>query len=160
MHTQSPDHRAVDAAATTTEESQPHALGASGAAGFFASNRLDLAADIVAAWDAGQTIWSLNLGGLGPGYDQAIQVAVIEILRDHLGDPLPTEQDERQAWAGKTLARIDATLGLSGAQWGAAKWLAFQILRTGWQDVQRRCEEQGKGEQLQQFRRDFPAVPR
>ena len=44
----------------------------------------DTAREQVERWDAGQSIWTLEMGGMGPGYEQAIQVLAIEITRDNL----------------------------------------------------------------------------
>ena len=88
-------------------------------------------------WDAGDSIWSIEMGGLGPGYEQAIQVLAIEIVRDEIDKPLPT--DNPQEWGDATVSRIDYQLpdgsyscgGFSGAQVGAAKQLAYHWLRDG-----------------------------
>lgn len=40
-------------------------------------------------WDGGGAIWSIEIGGLGPGYEQAIQVLAIEIVRDEIDKPMP-----------------------------------------------------------------------
>ena len=100
----------------------------------------------VATWDAGQSVWSLEMGGLGPGYEQCIQVCVIEILRDALGASLPTNatpegKEALRSWGDGTISRIDKGLGgMSGAQAGAARWLAYQIASKGWEDVLRRLK--------------------
>ena len=39
------------------------------------------AAELVAAWDRGDLVPTIEMGGLGPGYEQAIQVLMIELLR-------------------------------------------------------------------------------
>lgn len=119
----------------------------------------------VAVWDQGKPVWTLELGGLGPGYEQAIQVAVIELLRDALQQPLPTAEDDvgrllMQAWGEATLPRIDRGVGgLSGAQWSAARWLAYQLASRGWQDLKRRAETKGEGERIVQVSTHWPQVP-
>lgn len=86
--------------------------------------------DMLAAWDAGRSIWSVEMGGLGPGYEQAIQVAAIELVRDNQGKPFPANDDEYFVWGADTFGRIDDKLGgLSGAMAGAAKHIALQFLR-------------------------------
>jgi hypothetical protein len=88
-------------------------------------------ADVLAAWDAGESIFSIEMGGLGPGYEQAIQVLIIELLRDHGAEPLPRDDDS--AWGDDTARRIsEACLGFSGAQVGAAKTVAYRIIRDGY----------------------------
>ena len=90
-------------------------------------------------WDAGEIIWSIEMGGLGPGYEQAIQILAIEITRDNLDKPVPTTDAEWQTWGDSTVTRIDYRLpdgsyscaGFSGAQVGAAKRIALGWLCDG-----------------------------
>ena len=98
------------------------------------------AADWLARWDSGRGVWSIEMGGLGPGYEQAIQVTAAEVLR-HL---LEAKYDcslwqDRDVWSkdcdaiekyGFANERIKA-MGLSGAQWGAAVSLASKLYRDG-----------------------------
>lgn len=98
----------------------------------------ETAAEQLRRWDAGETIWTVEMGGLGPGYEQAIQILAIEIVRDHLDQPLPNESTW-QTWGDATVARIDqpdanghhSCGGFSGGQVGAAKHLALGWLRDG-----------------------------
>ena len=98
------------------------------------------AADWLSRWDAGKTVWSIEMGGLGPGYEQAIQITVAEILR-HLLDAAYNSSDwgdnekwardqeliERASFDNETIHR----LGLSGAQYGAALSLATKLYGSG-----------------------------
>jgi hypothetical protein len=94
------------------------------------------ARDVIAAWDNGDVIPTVEMGGIGPGYEQCIQIAAIEILRDNLDSPLPdpaANDTDAEEWGNATLKRIDPQIGgLTGAQWGAAKTLAYRALRDGW----------------------------
>lgn len=91
-------------------------------------------------WDAGRTVWSISMGGLGPGYEQAIQVTVVEIIRHMLAaDYVAESWDDQEAWKAD-LSKIEAwshgdetikELGLSGAMWGAAINLACMLYRHG-----------------------------
>lgn len=102
----------------------------------------ETAAELLRRWDAGEPIWSVELGGLGPGYEQAIQVLAVELVRDNLGKPLP-EKATRE-WGDDTVRRVDeGCCGLSGAQVGQSKWLAWNWLKTGPADLVRRAKEQG-----------------
>ena len=98
------------------------------------------AADWLARWDAGKGVWSIEMGGLGPGYEQAIQITAAEVLRHLLEakyDPSlwqdkdvwarDREQIEKAVFANE---RIKA-MGLSGAQWGGAVSLATKLYMDG-----------------------------
>lgn len=74
------------------------------------------AADLLSRWDAGQCVWSIECGGFGPGYEQALQIAAMEVLRHLVGGGSIDDADG-------VLSGLDY-LGLSGAQWGSAKMLA------------------------------------
>lgn len=92
--------------------------------------------EMLVKWDAGEPIWTVELGGIGPGYEQAIQVAAIEMARDNHEAALPEENDSANAeWdrlCSATLRKHDEALcGLSGAQFSAAKWLAYQWCHNG-----------------------------
>ena len=90
------------------------------------------AVELVAAWDRGDSLWTVEMGGLGPGYEQAIQVAMIEIVRDNIDKPLPVPEDA-DSWGDDTLRKHSSALGgLSGAQAGAARSLAYRILKNGY----------------------------
>lgn len=77
----------------------------------------------LARWDRGETVWSIKMGGdMGPGYEQAIQIATAEWLRmiiDHNYDG--------ETWKDKVIGK----LGLSGAQAGAAIYLAARLYKEG-----------------------------
>lgn len=120
------------------------------------------AADWLKRWDDGQSVWSISLGGLGPGYEQAIQITVAETLR-HL---LEREYDAK-LWEDSEKWRLDrkeieaagfanpkiAALGLSGAQWGAALHMAVQLYRRGPRAIM--SDEQVKDRHIQ-VERNFP----
>lgn len=91
------------------------------------------AAEQLRRWDAGETIWTIEMGGMGPGYEQAIQVCAIEIVRDNLGKALPVDgSDEIRVFGDSTLSRIDNVLGgLTGAMFGAARQLAYKWIQIG-----------------------------
>lgn len=110
----------------------------------------DTAAEALAAWDNDDLIWTVEMGGMGPGYEQAIQVAMFEIIRDLL--ELPPDKDRAESdpayWEefrdnmdDRLFGRVKGTderavtvcgkLGLSGAQVGAARSLAYRMWRDG-----------------------------
>lgn len=92
------------------------------------------AREYVEQWDKGGTVWTIELGGLGPGYEQAIQMLVVELCRDNLDKPLPPKDDKAawRKWGEETVTRTDKGAGgYSGAQVGAAKSLAVKYLSEG-----------------------------
>lgn len=109
-------------------------------------------------WDKGDSIWSIEMGGLGPGYEQALQILAIEIVRDYLDKPLPTKETW-SAFGDDTANRIDRKLpngsyscgGFSGAQVGAAKNLAFHWLKDGPAEVLRQCADRERHIQVSNF---------
>lgn len=91
------------------------------------------AAEAVKWWDENGTIPTMEMGGLGPGYEQALQIAVVEICRHFIGRPIPEDPKAFDNDSNEVLSRIDKdVLGLSGTQAGAAKKLAWNFLRHGW----------------------------
>lgn len=122
------------------------------------------AADWLRRWDAGQTVWSISMGGLGPGYEQCIQIVVAEILRHLLErkydvaawDSLPVwEKDHAEideaSWSNPRVKK----LGPSGAQWGAAMELAASLYRYGPRTLM--TDERTKDRHIQ-VRRSFPSI--
>lgn len=100
----------------------------------------ETAGEALAAWDRGETVWSIEMGGLGPGYEQAIHVLAFEMVRDNLDKPLPVAEAVRQrgdaiweTWGDDTVHRVNEWpgCGFSGAQVGAAKQLAYRFLKDG-----------------------------
>ena len=98
------------------------------------------AAEAVEAYDRGESLWTVEMGGLGPGYEHCIQVGAIELVRKMVGQPLPPDDDSeasksaRCEWAQAELHEVDREqrLRLSGAQAGAIRTLAFRAIRDGW----------------------------
>lgn len=91
------------------------------------------AADWLSRWDAGKSVWSIEMGGLGPGYEQCIQIVAAEVLRwllDNKPD-LNSEWSKYDGAMGKAVSKITEPLGLSGAQWGAGVSLAAFIYKDG-----------------------------
>lgn len=101
-------------------------------------------AEAVARWDADQLVWSVTMGGLGPGYEQAIQICVFEMLRHPAAKTLHPILDE-----------LDKALRLSGAQANAALQLASAMLRDGYQETL----GQFAHDRLIQVSRSFPKWP-
>lgn len=122
------------------------------------------AADWLERWDAGRSVWSIEMGGLGPGYEQCIQITAAEILRHMVGkgydwakwenpDEWKRVRDEIEEAGFKN--PIIEKLGLSGAQWGGAMNLASCIFRMGPRGVMR--DERVKDRKIQ-VQRTFPVA--
>lgn len=94
-------------------------------------------ADWLARWDAGKLVWSFSMGGFGPGYEQAIQIAAVELLRVCLRENFDTAKWTLDLWPEVQAALYEQTrpvwekLGLSGAQLGAAIQLACFLYEHG-----------------------------
>lgn len=98
--------------------------------------------DVIAAWDEGQSVWSVELGGLGPGYEQCIQLMGFEAWKLMRTNPPADGWDglEGDAWrtyrdsieAMEPLRGIVDKLGVSGAQFGAAMNIASVFARQGY----------------------------
>ena len=92
------------------------------------------AADMLKKWDEGKSVWTVSVGGIGPGYEQAIQVTMFEVLR-YLIDLNCTESEFNNSWneiykaIDNRVTPIVSKLRLSGAQWHAAVRLATQFYR-------------------------------
>lgn len=99
--------------------------------------------EFIEAFDNGKPVSSLEMGGLGPGYEQAIQLAAIEFARAGMGLKEKPTEEEWSALCSKELERIDESLlGLTGAQYSAANWLAFHwCFRGGPDGVLREAKE-------------------
>ena len=114
-------------------------------------------------WDAGETVWTIEMGGLGPGYEQCIHVTCAEALRFMLAENMDSSKWDDGAWRDTDSARVDSHLwsnpavealgGITGAQAGAAKNLACMLYRHGPVGVMR--DERVKDRHIQVCRR-FP----
>ena len=99
------------------------------------------AKDALERWDKGENVFSIEMGGIGPAYEQAIQILVFEIIRDNLEtqfpDPAtPVANEWYRTFADATVSRIDEKMGgYSGAMVGAARQVAYRALRDGWGEM-------------------------
>lgn len=107
--------------------------------------------EALAAWDRGDEVETVEMGGMGDGYEMAIQCVVFELLRGLQSDPklLQTirETPEGERFPDEVTDKLtDLTLaadakdpetgkyklgGLSGAQAGAAQNLALTLASRG-----------------------------
>ena len=114
-------------------------------------------------WDAGDIVWTIEMGGMGPGYEQAIQITAAEVVRYltlnnvDCSEGTPEgwkeldDEIDRWLWQNETVKK----LGLSGAQAGAAKNLAVFICKLGPAGVM--ADERVKDRHIQAMR-SFPVA--
>lgn len=109
------------------------------------------AADLLSRWDDGKSVFTIEMGGLGPGYEQVIQIMTFEILRWFLAtSPDKPALSSAGEWE-KIRDRIESEvldgskivrdLNPSGAQWGAAVQLAAQLYLHGPITVLKKCKD-------------------
>ncbi len=93
----------------------------------------ETAEEMLVAWDAGEPVWSIEMGGLGPGYEQAIQVLAMELVRDFqlIDDWEAITSEMLEERRGRIYDLHFRGQGYSGAQVGAATGLAVQFCRWG-----------------------------
>lgn len=97
------------------------------------------AEDWLKRWDNGEGVPSVEMGGMGPCYEQAIQITAAEILRDALKNFKSEEVESDEAWEAmweeinerSFKNPMIKSLGLSGAQYGAARSVAAMIFKRG-----------------------------
>ncbi|KKM07558.1 hypothetical protein LCGC14_1732710 [marine sediment metagenome] len=84
-------------------------------------------------WDNKKTVWSVEMGGLGPGYEQCIQVMIFEMCKETIGKALTPKEFEKAV--EPVITKLDKRFGgFSGAQVGAAKQVAFKFLTKGYDE--------------------------
>jgi len=100
-------------------------------------------ADALKMWDAGETLFVVEMGGLGPGYEMAIQGLAFELMRiidgfDKWNDEAALADLNRRA--DEVVSECDSKPwggGFSGAQVGAAKNIASCVCRRGYRNALR-----------------------
>ena len=119
--------------------------------------------DMLERWDNLDTIWSVELGGLGPGYEQALQIAMVELCRAmQMETALTVVVDGEERFVDKwdeELHKINRRfkLGLSGAQSSAAKLLAYKFSVKGPRAALMSFKEEGmEDERLIQVDNSWP----
>jgi hypothetical protein len=115
-------------------------------------------------WDEGRSVWSIEMGGLGPGYEQCIQITCAEIVRFMISKNYDTSKwNDENEWKKirnsvekmSSENEIIEKLGLSGAQWGGALNLAIHLYRDGPKEVMKDKKVENRKIQVQ---RTFPVA--
>jgi hypothetical protein len=116
--------------------------------------------EALAAWDAGLEVETVEMGGMGKGYELAIQCVAFELMRALRDDPVLRAINEkvgdRDAFPPEFSRMLDELVsemdakqpdgsykfgGLSGAQAGAAKSMAVNLTRHGWDNARRQVPD-------------------
>jgi hypothetical protein len=120
------------------------------------------AQDWLDRWDKGEGVWSIEMGGMGPGYEQAIQITAAELLRRILERKYDKKAlQDKNYWklCGDELHEYSMQnkaikkLGLSGAQYGAALNIAIRLYLDGPRKIMK--NEQIKDRHIQ-VSKNFP----
>lgn len=118
----------------------------------------ETAKDALVKWDKGESVFTVEMGGLGPGYEQCIHIVCFEIIRQ--ADAITLEKlkkDNRKLndYLDKIIFASEKCkeLGLSGAQAGAAKNLACHYILKGYRVS---LEEPEIQDRLIQVSKNFP----
>lgn len=92
--------------------------------------------DWLKRWDSGYSVWSVSMGGLGPGYEQAIQIMAVEFVRALVATDYKSTGFNDEA-AYKSLKEefynsyVVEKIQPSGSQIGAAMNIAMVLYRKG-----------------------------
>lgn len=97
----------------------------------------ETAAELIAAWDRGEPIVTISMGGLGDAYEAALQEAAVEIARDEIASPWTPSSDmdeNNKHWheiAHSAIEKHKRLGGPPGAMFYSAAWLAYQWVHGG-----------------------------
>lgn len=106
-------------------------------------------------WKNGDIVWSAELGGIGPGYEQAIQIALFEILVMFLNKDLPSTYDDYVRLTVPLIYKLDKTCRFSGAQILEAQQVAWQFMKFGYAEMMNKLDDDRKI----MVDKSFPHVP-
>lgn len=117
--------------------------------------------EAIAKWNAGDTVWTIEMGGLGPGYEQAIQVGIFELAKRLDPAALPPEDDQKALWDAldahlhAAIKEVSPVLdGLSGAQAGAIMSVAYRFVKKGYNETIQTVPK----DRLIQASKSFPSI--
>lgn len=124
--------------------------------------------EMLSKWDAGENIWSVEMGGLGPGYEQAIQILAMELCRSFEVIPRMLWDDEsrHEEFLAVIKGRTDEVMhdlwpnkdsGYSGAQVFSAVSLACKYVNVGPRKAVGNLNDPNRHIQVN---RNFPKSPR
>lgn len=94
--------------------------------------------EVLEKWDNNEPIQSVEMGGIGPGYEQAIQVGIFELARNldkSKLDDKKTAVEHLEKELRALYGKIKILEGLSGAQAAVIKTVAYQFVKYGYQHM-------------------------
>jgi hypothetical protein len=116
--------------------------------------------EALAAWDAGEEVQTVEMGGLGDGYEMAIQCVAFELMRALRDDPdlrrMNEETPDNGSFPQEFKDKLDTIVsgldakdangrygmgGLSGAQVGAARNIAVNLTRHGYANAREKVPD-------------------
>lgn len=116
--------------------------------------------EALTAWDAGHFVQTVEMGGMGLGYEMAIQCVAFELMRALRDDPIlsgmndatPDDGEFSQAFKDgldSIITKLDEKQpdgsrklgGLSGAQAGAAMHIALNLTRHGYANAREKVPD-------------------
>ena len=100
-------------------------------------------AEVLSQWKAGESVWSVEMGGIGPNYELAIQKMAFTMFEAMERNPieLAKVEPEGRKYVVNYLTRIDREpdvmdvvkrVGPSGAQYSAAQNIAYMFHSIGY----------------------------
>jgi len=105
-------------------------------------------------FEKGECLIAVELGGIGPGYEQAIWNGIFKMIRAY-----HTEDIDNWIEGNRFSREVDEKLsivckgdGLSGAQAQAIKMTAYQVMKYGWRHMIEKAPE----DRRITISRDFP----
>lgn len=112
-------------------------------------------------WNEGRICWSISMGGLGPSYEQSIQMAMAAVLGHLVKNNVdPSKWDDEASWNAdrdameEFLRNAPEGEPMSGASAGAALNLATHFYRDGPAEVLSKLEADDRKIQVMKF---FPS---
>ena len=99
-----------------------------------AERNIDLREALV-RWNDNDTVWSLEMGGLGPGYEQCIQFGIFELIKVMIDKPIEQYEKMVDAETHNLCKRFKILSGLSGAQAGAIQNVAYHYMKNGYEQT-------------------------
>ena len=88
----------------------------------------------VTCWKKKESVWTVEMGGLGCGYEQCIQVIIFEICSNLVGKKFTKEEYDKLT--RPIITELDKQFGgFSVAQVSVAEHIAFSFLTIGYNET-------------------------